>query len=158
MCIVSCKNFIQIDDAIAKSQTLHQTNGVLQGDPLSPLLLIIATADITKALQNEGNVKFYANADDIVLVAKSVEDLQRAFNNVTEWAAKNELLLNRTEAFMMTFRKGGRRANTDRIFYGKEPLELVTEVKYLGIVFQMNGRNFTNHVREGAAAAIAASH
>jgi hypothetical protein len=94
----------------------------------------------------------------MVLIAKSVENLQTAFNNVTEWTAKNELLMNRTKTGMMTFRKGGRLANTDRIFYGKEPLELVAEGKYLGIVFQMNGRNFTNHVRERAAAVIAASH
>jgi hypothetical protein len=121
-------------------------------------LFIIATADITKALQNEGNVKFYTYADDMVLIAKSVEILRTAFSKVTEWATKNELLLNRKKTVMMTFKKGGRRANTDRIFYGKEPLELVTEVKHFGIIFQMNGRNFTNHVRERAAAVIAALH
>jgi hypothetical protein len=38
------------------------------------------------------------------------------------------------------------------------PLELVTEFRYLGIIFQMNGRNFTHHVRERAASAIAALH
>jgi hypothetical protein len=71
-------------------------------------LYIRATADITKALQNEGNVKFYAYADDMVLIAKSVENLQTAFNNVTKWATMNELLLNGTKTVMMTFRKGGR--------------------------------------------------
>jgi hypothetical protein len=94
----------------------------------------------------------------MVLVAKSVESLQTAFNNVKEWADKNELLLSRTKTVMMTFRKGGRQAITDRILYGEEPLELVTEFKYLGIIFQINGRNFTNHVRERAASAIAALH
>jgi hypothetical protein len=59
---------------------------------------------------------------------------------------------------MMTFRKGGKQAITDRILYGEELLGLVTEFKYLGIIFQMNGRNVTNHVRERAASAIAASH
>jgi hypothetical protein len=71
------ENSIQIDDTIAKSQPLQQTNGVLQGDPLSPLLFIIATADITKGIQCEKNVKFYAYADDMVLVANSVEGLQQ---------------------------------------------------------------------------------
>jgi hypothetical protein len=49
----------------------------------------------------------------MALIAKPVENLQTAFNNVTEWAAKNELLLNRTKTVMMTFRKEERRANTD---------------------------------------------
>jgi hypothetical protein len=70
------KNFIQPDDTIAKSQALQQTDGVLQGDPLSPLLFIIATADITKAIQNETNVKFYTYGDDMVVVTKSAESLQ----------------------------------------------------------------------------------
>jgi hypothetical protein len=152
------KIFIQIDDTIATSQTLQQTNKVLQGDHLSLLLFITATADIIKAIQNEKNVKFYAYADDMVLIAKSVESLQTAFNNVIEWGDKNEMLLNRTKTVIRTFRKGGSRAITDRILYGEEPLELVTEFKYLGIIFQLNGRNFTNHVRERAASAIAASH
>jgi hypothetical protein len=67
-------------------------NRVLQGDPLSSLLFIV-TMDITQASRNEGNVKFYAYAD-MVFVAKVVENLQTAFNNVMEWSAKNELLLN----------------------------------------------------------------
>jgi hypothetical protein len=56
-------------------------------------------------------------------------------------ADKNEPLLNRTKTIMMTFRKGERQTITDGILYGEEPLELVTEFKYLGIIFQMNGRN-----------------
>jgi hypothetical protein len=63
--------------------------------------------------------KFYAYEDDMVLVAKSVESLQTAFSSVTEWADKNELLLNRTKTVMMTFRKGGRRASTDSYLWGR---------------------------------------
>jgi retron-type reverse transcriptase len=69
------KNSIQTDDTVAKSQPLQQMNGTLQRHPLSPLLFIIATADITKAIQYEKNAKFYAYADDMVLVAKSVKSL-----------------------------------------------------------------------------------
>lgn len=150
-------NYVQIDDNVTKSQPLQQTNGVLQGDPLSPLLFIIATADIISVISEE-DVKFNAYADDMVMASKSLKSLQTAFNKVTEWADKNELLLNRTKTIMMTFRKGGRPAALDRILYGEEPLERVSKFKYLGITLQMTGDNFTSHIKERAMAAIAAIH
>ena len=52
-------NFVQIDDNIDRSDLIEQTNGVLQGDPLSPLLFNIETSDITKAIHTD-NVKIYA--------------------------------------------------------------------------------------------------
>jgi hypothetical protein len=55
----------------------------------------------------------------------------------------------------MTFRKG---AIICRILYGEEPLELLTEFKYLGIIFQMNGRNFMDHDRERVVPVVVASH
>jgi hypothetical protein len=59
-------NWIEISDGIARSNLLAQTIGVLQGNPLSPLLFIIATADITEAVVSE-NVKLLMYADDMVL-------------------------------------------------------------------------------------------
>ena len=49
--ILSC-NYIQIDDGVTTSNIIRQTNGVLQGDPISPLLFNIATADITQITEN----------------------------------------------------------------------------------------------------------
>ena len=44
-------NQITIDDAICKTKEITQTNGVLQGDPLSPILFNIATADVISAIR-----------------------------------------------------------------------------------------------------------
>ena len=41
-------NCVEICDNISKSNPIQQTVGVLQGDPLSPLLFIVATADIVR--------------------------------------------------------------------------------------------------------------
>jgi hypothetical protein len=43
-------NYVQIDDNIAISRDITQTNGVLQGDPLSSLLFNIATIDAARAI------------------------------------------------------------------------------------------------------------
>ena len=43
-------NVIQIDDSIDKSNPIEQKNGVLQGDPLSPVLFNIATSEDRKSV------------------------------------------------------------------------------------------------------------
>jgi len=46
-------NQIQIDDGIGKSQWLIQTNGILQGDPLSPILFDTLTHDVGAKIKEE---------------------------------------------------------------------------------------------------------
>ena len=41
-------NKVQIDDGKSKSKEIIQTNGVLQGNPASPILFNVATADSTR--------------------------------------------------------------------------------------------------------------
>ncbi|KAJ4451621.1 hypothetical protein ANN_03090 [Periplaneta americana] len=147
--------YVQIDDNIDRSQPLEQTNGVLQGDPLSPLLFNIATSDVYKDIEAD-NVKIYAYADDMVILSTDIDDLQTAFNHLKEWANKNELLLNEKKTVTMTFRKGGRAAANDVIMYGTEPLTRVPHFKYLGITMQTQGNVYTLHVKERAAAAVIA--
>ena len=40
------ENHIQIDDGIGRSSWISQTNGVLQGDPFSPILFNALTYDV----------------------------------------------------------------------------------------------------------------
>jgi hypothetical protein len=128
----------------------EQTIGVLQGEPLSPLLFHIATSDIIKAI--ETNVKFYAYAD-MVLVSPDIENLQKAFNHLPEWPTDNELQLNEKKTVPMTFRKGGRPA-ANIIIYKNRPLITVPHFKYLGVTMQTQGNIYTIHIKERIIAAM----
>ena len=144
-------NYVEIDDGITTSHPIEQTTGVLQGDPLSPLLFIVATADIIGIIP-EG-VNLYMYADDMVLASRSQDELQNAFNRVVKWAEENELRLNEDKTVSLTFRKGGKPAT---FYIDERPLKSVSDVKYLGIILQTTGYVFTRHIQDRLNAAIRA--
>ncbi|KAJ4450644.1 hypothetical protein ANN_02073 [Periplaneta americana] len=61
--------------------------------------------------------KIYMYADDMVLTSRSQEELQIAFDRLTEWANENDLQLNDKKTVMMVFRKGGRLPRNTGITY-----------------------------------------
>jgi hypothetical protein len=134
-------NWIERSDGIARWNVLAQTISVLQGNPLSPLLFIIATADITEAVVSE-NVKLLMYADDMVLTftSQTTASRIRSCNKVS----KKELRLNE-KTVSMTFRRGGR---CETFYIGTKQLKSVTNFKYLGVTFQTPGNVFTLHLNE----------
>lgn len=148
-------NSVEIHDSITRSAPIAQTNGVLQGDPLSPILFIIATADVIQSVTSN-RVMLYMFADDMVLASQSHEELQESFSNLVKWAQENDLHLNEQKTVMMTFRRGGKPATRDTIFNNDRPLKVVTSFKYLGVTFQTRGISFTMHVKDKINIAIRA--
>lgn len=49
---IPAQNEICIQDGVSKSAPITQMTGVLQGDPLSPLLFSTVTTDVTHILQD----------------------------------------------------------------------------------------------------------
>lgn len=49
---IMAENYIQINDSVGKSNWISQKNGVLQGDPMSPILFNILTHDVGMAIFN----------------------------------------------------------------------------------------------------------
>ena len=146
-------NTIEIEDGISSSTAIRQTNGVLQGDPISPTLFNIATADVTKIIENS-SVVLYAYADDMILGSKNREELQETMSKLQEWTETNKLHLNTDKTVSMVFRKGGRITAQDKITYAGQTLTTVGSFRYLGITLQSAGTSYRIHIRERAASAI----
>ncbi|KAJ4439394.1 hypothetical protein ANN_07516 [Periplaneta americana] len=91
-----------------------QTNGFLQGDPLSPLLFNLATADVIRnTISHSNSTRIYIYADDMVLASGKPEDVQECLHKLQKWAEINGLLINKEKTAQMIFRKGSRVSEKD---------------------------------------------
>lgn len=151
-------NLVQIEDGVTHSKFIRQTNGVLQGDPISPLLFNIITADIATIVTDLPQTTLIMYADDMVLGSPDKEQLQTALRRLQEWADKNKFEINETKTVQMVFRKGGRISPNDTLSLNETPLEIVNSFKYLGVTLQPTASSFRLHIQERAAASIKAMY
>ena len=132
------------------SPPFESFNGVPQGDPLSPLLYSIFTADFPNTLDHEGinlgnaEIKYLLYADDLVLIAASAPELQSALRKLEIYSNRMKLTVNIQKTKCMIFSKGSCRK--DDFYYNNEKLENVNAFTYLGIVFTMRLSN-SKHVK-----------
>ena len=80
-------------------------------------------------------------ADDIVLIADSVFELQNKLDILYEVAVKLGLVVNMDKSKVVVFRKGGHLAGHDRWHIGNTILEVVSEYSYLGLIFSTKLNN-----------------
>jgi hypothetical protein len=122
--------------------------GVRQGDCLSPFLFSIYVNDIEDTLLREGfkgiNTGFLKlflllYADDIVIIAESLDDLQKGMDILKDYCERWKLTVNINKTKVMIFRKGGRLPRNIRVMYNGSEIEIVNKFTYLGIVFSCGG-------------------
>ena len=127
---------------------------MLQGDPISPLLLNVATADLEKKMEKHKEVQLLMYADDMTIGGKNIKDLQEAFNDLVRWTRENKFNINKNKTELMTFRKGGKPCKDEEIKLNGENLKIVKQYKYLGLTLQTTGITFTSHITEKCTSAI----
>ena len=129
---------VKSNDSI--SDSFSSFNGVLQGDPISPLLFSLFIADLPCILKSKGigigNFSFnhILYADDLVLLSNSPEDLQKDLDSLANYCDNNHLTVSIGKTKCLPFYRG-RFDSIPTFFYKTVPLENVKEFKYLGITF-----------------------
>ena len=86
--------------------------GLPQGCSLSPLLFSIFAADLPDFLTNTGvilngiAIPYIQFADDLVLLATTAAELQRAMNNLLDYCKRNGLSVNTSKTKVLIFHRG----------------------------------------------------
>ncbi len=134
--------------------------GVRQGDNLSPLLFSIYLNDLESYLSEQckglttissmvenidfDDVVIYLRmhcllyADDTIILAESLEDLQKGLDTLNQYCKDWDLKVNSDKSKVMIFSKGKIR-NIPKLTFNNNDIEVVFEYKYLGIIFNFNG-------------------
>jgi hypothetical protein len=86
----------------------------------------------------------------MILVSKSKQELQEAFNDLHDWSQENDFTTNKTRT---VFTKGGKLAETDFICFNGERLKNVNSFRCLGLTLQTSGKYFKQDVKERVSAA-----
>ena len=81
-------------------------------------------------------------ADDTVLVAESAEDLQKSITLMKNYCDLWKLNINASKTKITLFLRG-RTRNIPKFQFGETQLEVTDQYKYLGLIFNFNGK-FTN--------------
>ncbi|BES91195.1 Reverse transcriptase (RNA-dependent DNA polymerase) [Nesidiocoris tenuis] len=125
------------------------TEGVLQGDCLSPLLFILFLSDLGPFMDERGchglriggkELSQLIFADDLVVLADSVPDAQRKVNILQEYCRENSLSINVEKSKVLIFRGGGRAKKMKSIYCENVALEVVPSFQYLGVLFSRTGK------------------
>ena len=125
-----------------KSDSSLITTGVPQGTILGPLLFIIYVNDLLEDLLD---IEIASYADDTIIIASSktwaeaAKAMNKNLQKVANWLALNKLSLNISKTVYMTF---GNYCDSVpvaiNIRINNQPINRVTEHKYLGIIFDYN--------------------
>lgn len=120
---------------------------VLQGESLSAKLFTIIINDVFEKLNESGitpirlgliDVHCLAYADDLIILATNVFDLQLKIDLMSKYFLDNNLIINLNKTKVVTFRNSKKKYVKPKFFWGKGEIEPVKKYKYLGVYFHEN--------------------
>ena len=114
--------------------------GVPQGSIFIPVPFGLKVNNITKSVLKGSEVSLFLDDSALCTHAKSLPHIQRLMqlraNSVQDWASKNELKCALAKQFVCTFVTNVNSMPNLLSFWTKtKPIKVVTEAKFLGVVF-----------------------
>ena len=135
----------------------NYTKGVRQGCPLSCLLFNLYVNDIIHAVNqaSDSHVQLYENdiinvlmyADDLIIIAKSKEELQKKMDVLTSILYEKKLEINESKTKCMIFNRGNRLCKNNLTINGIT-IENVKTFKYLGFTIGAKNCSFTGTITD----------
>lgn len=136
---------LRVKQGTMLSDSISITEGVLQGESLSPLLFILFISDIEAFFTERGakgiSLDGYHDlchllfADDMVFVTDTVKNVQKLSNILYEYVNWKGLKVNLKKTQLVVFKRGRDSTLTTPIFYGYERIDRVSSYTYLGVEF-----------------------
>jgi hypothetical protein len=133
----------QIRTKFGQSDFFPLKNSVFQGETLSPKLFTLFIEDIVNILDRAGfssikigkaDINILLYADDMILLAYNVFDLQEKIKVLVNYFALNDLQVNLQKTkIIVIFRQGKCNFVKPRVYWGESEIEVVDSYTYLGV-------------------------
>lgn len=145
-----CKATVQVKLQGEYSNKFEVTEGVLQGECLSPLLFALFLSDVEKCFRDRkfrglsidgyNDVIMLLYADDLVLLSDSQGDLNKKLAYLSQYCRENNLTVNAEKTKVVCFGRGGYRHFSDFQFsFENNKIDVVNKFSYLGVSFSSSG-------------------
>ena len=125
------------------------SQGVLQGETMSPLLFGLYVSDLDSFIDNYGcipvsiggnnSIHCLMLADDNVTMSETRIGLQWKIDALAVYFRINDLVVNLSKTKVMVFLRGGQLSPRVKFFYLGNEIEIVNVYTYLGIVQSYTG-------------------
>ena len=113
--------------------------GVPQGSILSPVLFSLRISNIIKTVLKGSEASLFRDDFALCLRAKSLPHAQRltqlCVKIAQDWVINSAFKFSTTKTVCMHFCNQRKQNAESSIMLGKNPMKVVTEAKYLGVVF-----------------------
>ena len=132
------------------SELHEQKMGVPQGSILSPALFSIKINNIVKAVLKGTDCSLFVDDFALCVSGKTLNRVERAMqlcvNSVQKWVTENGFKFSTSKTVCIYFHQQYVFFTDPNILLGKTPIKVVSEAKFLGVIFDTK-LTFKNHIQ-----------